>query len=230
MNTTAPTSNSPRPTQAAGPLFLPAKWKRAEVLRWLRRTHAWCGLWGGVFGLLFGATGILLNHRAVMKLPLVQTTPSEMTIQMASPPPATPEAMRAWLAKALHLRPDQLRIDRQAAKTVPWGQQALQQPERWEFNQSGPKGSVAAEYWVGNSTVGIKRKEGNGFYLLTRLHMAQGIHPIWILTADTIAGCFIMLSVTGFLMWSRLHGPRLMALGLFGMPLTGLLVGAALSL
>lgn len=222
-------TNQPRPTLAAGHLFLPTRWRRAEILRWLRRTHAWCGLWGGVFGLLFGATGILLNHRAVMKIPAVQTTPSEMTISVDSPP-ASPEAMRIWLAKSLELRPDQLRIDRQAAKSVPWGQHALQQPERWEFIHSGPKGNVTAEYWVGNGTVGIKRKEGNGFYFLTRLHMAQGIHPVWILTADTIAGCLIMLSITGVLMWSRLHGPRLMALGLFGIPLSGLIIGATLSL
>ena len=86
MSSITPT-NKPRPTLAAGPLFLPARWRRAEILRWLRRTHAWCGLWGGVFGLLFGATGILLNHRAVMKIPAVQTTPSEMTIAVDAPLP-----------------------------------------------------------------------------------------------------------------------------------------------
>ena len=229
MNTTAPKS-LPRGPLPAGPLFLPAKWRRAEVLRWLRRTHAWCGLWGGVLGLLFGATGILLNHRAVMKLPLAQTTPSEMTIQIAEPHSASQEAMRTWLAASLDLRPDQFRIERQAARPVSWGAGTLQQPERWEFNHSGPKGSISAEYWVGNSAVSLKRKDGNVFYTLTRLHMAQGVHPVWILAADSIAGCLIMLSITGLLMWSRLHGTRLMAITLCGIPLTGLLVGAALSL
>ena len=228
MSAVLPTSR-PRATLAGGPLFLPARWRRADVLRWLRRTHAWCGLWGGVFGLLFGATGILLNHRAVMKLPAVQSQPSEMTIQITEPRPATPQAMREWLAGTLHLRLDQLRMEQQAARAVSWGNSTLQQPERWEFIHSGPKGSINAEYWVGNQAVSIKRKEGNAFYLLTRLHMAQGVHPLWILTADTIAGCLIMLSITGTLMWSRLHGPRLMALTLLGIPLTGLLVGAALS-
>lgn len=217
-------------TLASGPLFLPTRWRKAAVLRWLKRTHAWCGLWGGVFGLLFGATGILLNHRAVMKLPVVQTTPSMLTITTPEPPPADPQAMRVWLAQTLQLRPDQFRVERQDASTVAWGDGTLRQPERWEFNQSGPKGSMAAEYWVGNRTVSIKRKQGNAFYLLTRLHMAQGAHPVWILAADSIAGCLIVLSISGALMWSRLHGPRLMALTLFGLPLAGLLTGAALSL
>jgi len=222
-----------RPTGATlstGPLFLPARWRRAGVLKWLKRTPAWCGLWGGVFGLVFGATGILLNHRAVMKLPVVEAVPSSMTIQVSGPHRANPEAMQSWLAQTLNLRPEQLRIDRQPAKAVSWGDRALQQPERWELSYSGPKGSINAEYWVGNNAVSLKRRDGNAFYLLTRFHMAQGVHPLWILVADSIGGCLIMLSITGTLMWSRLHGPRLMALGLFGLPLTGLLVGAAMSL
>lgn len=229
MSTLAPSRPAGAPL-SGGPLFLPARWRRAEVLRWLKRTHAWCGLWGGVFGLLFGATGILLNHRAVMKLPVVEAVPSNMTIQVSEPHRANPEAMRTWLAQTLQLRPEQLRIERQPAKAVSWGDSALQQPERWELIHSGPKGSINAEYWVGNSAVSLKRKDGNAFYMLTRFHMAQGVHPLWILVADSIAGCLIMLSVTGALMWSRLHGSRLMALGLFGLPLSGLLVGAALSL
>ncbi|RZI86519.1 MAG: peptidase [Rubrivivax sp.] len=229
MSTVLP-SSAARPGLPAGPLFLPARWRRAAVLKWLRRTHAWCGLWGGVFGLLFGATGILLNHRAVMKLPVVDATPSSMTIQVDEPHRASPEVLRSWLAQTLHVRPDQFRIDRQAAKAVGWGDGTLQQPERWELIHSGPKGSINAEYWVGSSAVSVKRKDGNGFYMLTRFHMAQGVHPVWILVADSIAGCLIVLSISGTLMWSRLHGPRLLALTLFGLPLTGLLIGASLTL
>ncbi len=38
--------------------------KRAIFLTWLRKIHLYVGLWGAVFGLLFGATGLILNHRA----------------------------------------------------------------------------------------------------------------------------------------------------------------------
>lgn len=225
----------PGPAAAAinrpgGPLFLPASWRRAAVLKWLKRTHAWCGLWGGVFGLLFGATGILLNHRAVMKLPLVETSPSNFTIPVEPSHRGDPQAMARWLATSLQMRPEQLRLQREPARPVSWGQQSLQQPERWEFSHSGPKGSVVAEYWLGNQLVTVKRKQGNSFYLLTRLHMAQNVHPLWILAADSIAGCLVVLSITGVLMWSRLHGRRLVALTLFSIPLTALVTGALLSL
>ena len=36
----------------------------------------------------------------------------------------------------------------------------------------------------------------------------------WILVADTVAGSFILLSLTGVVLWTRLHGRRLLAAGL----------------
>ena len=34
--------------------FLPTAWSRGAFLKWLRRTHAWLGLWGATLGMLFG--------------------------------------------------------------------------------------------------------------------------------------------------------------------------------
>jgi uncharacterized protein len=39
---------------------------------------------------------------------------------------------------------------------------------------------------------------------------------VWVLFLDTIAGALIVMSLTGFLLWTRLHGPRLLAGGLVG--------------
>jgi hypothetical protein len=36
----------------------------------------------------------------------------------------------------------------------------------------------------------------------------------WVLLADTLAGGLIVLSLTGILLWTRLHGGRLAAAGL----------------
>ncbi|HEY4801735.1 MAG TPA: peptidase, partial [Paraburkholderia sp.] len=38
--------------------------RRATFIKWLRKVHGWVGLWGAALGLLFGVTGVLLNHRA----------------------------------------------------------------------------------------------------------------------------------------------------------------------
>ena len=46
----------------------------------------------------------------------------------------------------------------------------------------------------------------------------------WILLTDTLAGALLILAITGTLLWSRLHGPRLLAASLIGTTLTALLV------
>ena len=64
-----------------------------RTLWWLRRVHGWIGLWSAVLGLLFGVTGVLLNHRAVMKLPAAQT--NERNLQLKLPVPALSRVMRS---------------------------------------------------------------------------------------------------------------------------------------
>src|SRR5439155_25585060 len=57
--------------------------RRAVFLGWLRKTHLYVGLWGAVLGLLFGATGILLNHRSIMKIPVEKSV--QNTAQLPLP-------------------------------------------------------------------------------------------------------------------------------------------------
>ena len=72
--------------QAAAPRALaPAVARRTTFLKWLRKMHGWIGLWGAALGLLFGTSGILLNHRDVLKIPAVQK--QESTIQLPLPSP-----------------------------------------------------------------------------------------------------------------------------------------------
>jgi hypothetical protein len=47
--------------------------RRAAIIRWVRKTHGWIGLWGAILGLLFGISGIALNHRAMLKFPGAET-------------------------------------------------------------------------------------------------------------------------------------------------------------
>jgi uncharacterized protein len=49
-------------------LFVPARLQRTHILIWLKRVHAWTGLWGAALFLLLGVSGFLLNHRNVLKI------------------------------------------------------------------------------------------------------------------------------------------------------------------
>ena len=218
-----------RPSTAArerGHLFVPRAWHRPGFLKWLRRTHAWFGLWGAVLGLLFGFTGILLNHRAVLKIPAAKNTETQFQVALSDPLPNNPEELGRYLQEKLKLDTPPTRARKEPAKTAPWGDENIRQPERWQFNFVNPQHSINVEYWVGNRYVSVRQQDPNFFALLTRLHQGTGAGIAWILLVDTLGGALIVLSLSGLLLWTRLHGPRLVALGLVGTCLTLALVFA----
>ena len=90
-----------------------------SVIRWVRKSHGWVGLWGAVLGLLFGFSGIWLNHRTVLKLPVTQTR-NGAQLALREPAPANADDMRAWIQTALNITgsANSTRVD--AAKPVGW--------------------------------------------------------------------------------------------------------------
>jgi len=209
-NTAQPVRNKP----PSGYLLLPKALARGTFLKWLRRTHAWFGLWGAALGFLFGFTGILLNHHNVLKIHLVSATQNQFELPLPTPQPATPQAMANWLSETLHFQQQQAKVQREAPKTVLWNNQPFQQPALWKITLRNPQHNVQADYWEGNAFVSIKQEDGNFFSLLTRLHKGSGMGVAWVLLVDTLAGGLIVLSLTGTLMWTHLHGTRLLAAGL----------------
>jgi uncharacterized protein len=184
--------------------------RKATFLIWLRRIHLYVGLWGAVLGLLFGATGILLNHRAVLKIPVEKTV--LRSVQIALPAGRafdSPDAMARWLEAELRFDALQTRVKAEPAATVRWADRDVLQPTRWTFQLHAPRRGVAAEFYVGNRFVKADIQDATPIGTLTRLHMSVGVNAFWVLLADTIAGGLIVLSLTGLLLWTRLHKVRL---------------------
>lgn len=190
------------------------KSKRIQWLKWLRRLHAWVGLWGAALGLLFGVSGILLNHRMVMKIPAVKMEQSHIEMALPQPLPVDAKALALWLQVQLSIDREASKISIDPEKTVTWADQNLQQPSQWRIDFHSPQQSVTAEYWVGNTYVSIKRQDANAFAFITRLHKGVGMGTAWVLLADTLAGGLVFLSLTGLLLWTKLHGSRLTMAGL----------------
>jgi hypothetical protein len=194
--------------------FLPASWHRKAVLKWLRRTHAWLGLWGAVLGLLFSFTGILLNHRDLLKIDLPRADLESTRIELPAPPPADPQAMAAWLQDELAIEQPLRRINVTPPKQMEWGDETVWQPAQWRISFSVPHHSITAIYWEGNSFVRVEDFKPNIFMTLDRLHRADSINIAWILVTDSMAASIIVLAMTGLLLWTKLHGTRLAAVGL----------------
>lgn len=199
--------------------------RRLAFVRWVRRTHGWFGLWGALLGLMFGFSGIWLNHRSVMKLQLPSQQQINAQLELPDPRPATIEAMAAWLQQALKLdRPaNNMRVER--ARSVPWSEKgadrngegrSLMQPERWTLNFGGPNHVVQVEYWVGNKSIGVRTTENGFVATLTNLHKGVTMPVPWILLIDTLAGSLIFLSISGAILWWETHRRRTLGIAIFG--------------
>lgn len=200
--------------------------RRATFLKWLRKMHGWIGLWGAALGLLFGTSGILLNHRAVMKIHAVQTQESTVQLPLPSPAPADAEAMAAWLRQALALTREAGKVKAEKPRPVAWGDKAVTQPARWSASFTAPDSNVQAEYWVGNNFVTVKRNDTNAFGVLSNLHKGTGMGIGWILLVDTLAGSIILLSITGVLLWAMMTRKRMVGTAI-GVGSLGVLFGIA---
>ena len=223
-----PNDSGPLPPPGIGARALHPHHRRATFVRWVRKTHGWFGLWGALLGLIFGTSGIWLNHRAVLKLPPMSQ--QRVNAQLALPDPAPDNAaeMAAWLQKTLGLTqpPNSTRVE--PAKRVAWAgkgsyagsgdaQQpaALVQPEHWIFNFGGPNVIVQADYWRGNRSVGVTTTSNGFIATLTNMHKGVGMSLAWILLIDTLAGSLIFLSLSGVILWVQTSRRRLVGLMIF---------------
>jgi hypothetical protein len=211
-----------RTTPAPGPS------RRAVFVKWLRKMHGWIGLWGAALGLLFGGTGILLNHRAVLKIPAAQVQESTVQLPLPSPAPADPKAMAAWVRATLALATEASRVKAEPPRPVAWGERSLTQPGRWSGAFTTPGAGVQFEYWVGNNYLTVKRNDNNVFATLSNLHKGVGMSVGWILLVDTLAGSIILLSLTGVLLWALTNRKRVVG-AVIGAVSVATLAGLALA-
>ncbi len=205
--------NPPLPSSVAARLNKPSP--RTTLVAWLRKTHGWIGLWGATLGLLFGISGIWLNHRSVLQLPLEQAR-SNSQLALPEPAPADAQALAAWLQSALQMGAPATNVRVEKSRPAPWAEPAasaaVMQPEHWIINFNAPDTQIQADWWVGNRTVAVRRTDAGVIATLTNLHKGVGMPVAWILLVDTLAGSMILLSLSGLTLWMLTRRKR--ALGL----------------
>lgn len=223
----------------SGLFFVPRSWQSGGFLRWLKRIHAWSGFWGALFFLGLGISGFLLNHRSVAKIDTGE--PIELAAVQLPVAPGTitsAEGLAVWAKREL-----QLPVDGQAPRGGPGGKPGGAKPggkpregtfmgrevrdsETWTRTFAMPDARVNVEYVPGSNHVTAKREEINALGVIKNLHKGTGLPVAWVLLIDTIAGALVVMALTGFLLWSRLHGPRLLAGALVGGSLVWALAAA----
>ena len=204
--------------------------RRANILKWLRQAHGWIGLWGATLGLLFGTTGILLNHRTILKIPAAQSTETTLQLPLPNPVPVDAKALANWLQHEVQFDRPASKIREESAKPVAWGDKTTKQPARWSVSFASPNVNLQAEYWLGNQFVSVKRNDNNVFASLNNLHKGSGVGIGWILLADTLAGSIILLSLTGVALWALLNRRRMVGASIALSSLAIVLVYVALAI
>ena len=187
--------------------------RRTAFLCWLRRVHGRLGLWGAVVGLLFGATGIVMNHRAILPVPLKKIEQTSLQIPLAQAPQSA-QALAVMLQAQLGFEGKSPRLKIEPAKIVYWNDRPVTQPELWQIWLEAPQHYARAEYYVGNRFARIDTFDPNLIATLTRLHQSIGVSALWVLFADSIAGSIILLALSGLILWTRLDRRRLAGLAL----------------
>jgi hypothetical protein len=181
---------------------------RGRILNWIRVTHLWLGLWGAALGLMFGVTGFLMNHRALLRIPVekAQTERTQTAIPAAF---ASPDELTTWLRGRFALPKARASVRTEQPTLVRLRDQDFEQAERWSVTLATPKFSVSARHVPGSGIVDLETQDATSVGLLMRLHTGSGASIAWVLIADTIAGALVLLTVSGVLLWTRLRLPRL---------------------
>ena len=96
--------------------------RKVAFVRWVRHTHGWFGLWGALLGLMMGVSGVWLNHRAVLKLPLPDQHRSDGRLTVPEPRPATADAMAAWLQQSLKADRPAVNVRVERGRAAPWAE------------------------------------------------------------------------------------------------------------
>ncbi len=182
---------------------------------WLKRTHAWTGIFGAVMFLVIGISAVLLNHRGTMKIDTGAPTETANVNVAVDPQKMTSiEAFQQWLFSEFSLSSGRAYPKVSPSETVQFEGKTITLPEAWEITVYAPNSTIKASHTTGSNNINVRSTANNFWGILKNMHKGSGFGVAWILFFDVLAGSFIFMSLSGILLWSKLHGTRLLGVGL----------------
>ncbi len=178
--------------------------------RWIRQIHLWIGAWGAVAAVLYGFTGLVMNHRfGDGAWPQGDSEDSgRVVLSLPNSARATPEALVAWLRQQHGLQAQVVRKGPPGGAKL--GGRDVPQPAKWNLSGGSARASWSLEYIPGNATAEVKRSRHSPLAAFSRLHKGVGGGWAWILLADSFAIGMLLLGLSGIWMWARGRTPRQM--------------------
>lgn len=201
--------------------------------RFMRQIHLWLGAWGAIAALLFGFTGLLMNHRFGDN-PWPQGK-SEETGQVTFAVPATAaasaESLSMWLHDTHGLDAHTIRKPKPAeGRGREGGKPSRAEALKWNLSGGNARNSWSAEFSAGSEEVTVKHSRQTTLAVFNRLHKGVGGGKLWILLSDSYAIAMIVLGISGIWMWMRGRTSRQMVFSVMGLGLAVLASVLALAL
>jgi hypothetical protein len=192
-----------------------------NTYRWVRQTHLWIGAWGALAAILYGITGLVMNHRFGDGAWPQGTSEDLGKTALAIPAEAraTPEQLSLWLRSHQQLDAQVIRKGRPEDKAP-----------KWNLSGGSASNAWALEYSPGSETAELKRSQHSTLAALNRLHKGVGGGGWWILLADSFAIGMLLLGLSGIWMWARGRGPKEMLLSVMGLSTLAFLAVVGLAL
>ncbi len=190
--------------------------RSATTYRWIRQFHLWIGAWGALAAILYGITGLVMNHRfGDAAWPQGDSSEAgKTTLAIPADARANPEQLSLWL------RADQ-QLDAQVIrKGGPGGGNRggdSKQPPKWNLSGGTASNSWSLEYAPGSETAELKRNSHTALAAFNRLHKGVGGGTWWILLADSFAIGMLLLGLSGIWMWARGRSAKEMVLSVMGL-------------
>lgn len=186
---------------------------RTPAHRWIRQLHLWLGAWGALAAILYGLTGLVMNHRfGADAWPQGDSQETGRTsIRIPGEARTSPEALSLWLQRAQALEAQVIR------KGAPGGVGAGGGSPRWTLSGGTARDAWTLEYVPGSDTAEVRRSAHTPLAAFNRLHKGVGGGWGWLLLADSFAIGMTLLGLTGLWMWIRGRSPRQMAASVLGL-------------
>lgn len=188
--------------------------------RLIRQLHLWIGAWGALAAIVYGLTGLVMNHRfGDGAWPQGDSQENgRTTLSVPADAQSTPEQFSLWLRQTQGL-------DAQVIRKGPAGGAAASgQSPKWTLSGGTASEAWSLDYTPGSASAEVKRTSHTLLAAFNRLHKAVGGGIAWRVLADSFAIAMLLLGVSGLWMWARGRSAREMLLSVLGASVAVLLV------
>jgi hypothetical protein len=204
-----------------------------RTYRWIRQLHLWIGAWGAIAAIIYGYTGLVMNHRmgdnAWSQGDSTEAGRAVLDVPVAAR--ASAEDLSKWLLQSQGLDAQTIRKGpprggregggRDGARDGRGGAPAS---EQWSLSGGNARDSWSLQYKPGDATAEVKHSHQSWLAAFNRLHKTAGGGFAWVLLSDSFAIAMLLLGLSGIWMWARGRTPKQLVLSVFA---ASLLVMAA---